>query len=247
MGGSVWGSIRRLFHPGAKVRREMGLPWDGEGWGGMQRLQSEPVCLWDDGTEGAAAQPLLWQARVLPSHREMQLPAVLCRWQRWAGLHRVPARDLSLWQRQVSVCVLSVSVSLRYFHTENLIISLARRGQLSCSQIFSAVDSENSSKQNISPRGPFSSFSGDFDHIKSLVSAGCVCCCHGALVQTFGLEAISPLGWLKADVQSLFMTLKTGFDKTASVQGPFSSCSATVCLFLYFLSNGLCLHCGQVS
>lgn len=94
----MWGSIRRLLHAGAALRWEVGLSRDRKGRGGVQGLQPEPVCLRTDGTESGGVQPLCWQAGVLPSDGEVQLPAVLCRRQRREGLHRVPAWDLSLRQ-----------------------------------------------------------------------------------------------------------------------------------------------------
>ena len=103
LGGSLWGGCRRLLYPGAALWREVGLSRDGEGWGGLQGLQSEPVRLRGSRAESGGIQPLCKQASVLPSHREMQLPAVLYWRQRREGLHCVSARNLSLWQRQVSV------------------------------------------------------------------------------------------------------------------------------------------------
>ena len=90
------GSGGRLLHPGATLRREMGLFRDGEGRGGVQGLQREPVRLRSGGAEGGGVRSLRRQAGVLPGHGEMQLPAVLRRRQRREGLHRVSAGDLSL-------------------------------------------------------------------------------------------------------------------------------------------------------
>jgi len=101
VGGPLWRSGGRMLHPGATLRREMGLSRDGEGRGGLQGMRFEPVHLRGGGAAGRAFQPLRRQTGVLPGHGAVQLPAVLRRRQRRAGLHRVPAGDLSLRQRQV--------------------------------------------------------------------------------------------------------------------------------------------------
>ncbi|KAG8006105.1 Low-density lipoprotein receptor-related protein 10 [Nibea albiflora] len=96
LGGPLRGSGGRLLHSGAALRREVGLPRDGEGRAGLPGLRSQPVRLWGGGPESGGVQPFSQQAGVLPGHREMQLPAVLRRRQRREGLHRVSAGDLSL-------------------------------------------------------------------------------------------------------------------------------------------------------
>ena len=77
LGGSVRGGGRRVLHPGAALRREVGLCRDGEGRGGLPRLQPQPVCVRIGRSEVSGVQSPRRDTGVLPGDGEMQLPAVL--------------------------------------------------------------------------------------------------------------------------------------------------------------------------